>query len=591
MTQREIISVSNLGKAYAIYERPIDMLKEAVTGRKRHDTFWALRDINFKMFQKDRVGVIGANGSGKSTLLKIITGHLQPTLGSVRVEGNVSAMLSLNTVLNLEETGLANIRFNLILNGCPKAQVDAKTEEIIEFTELGPFIYAPVKTYSSGMNAKLAFAITTAIEPDILVIDEVLSVGDAYFMGKATRRMMELCARGNGLLFVSHSTSAVQMLCDKVLWMENGSVRMYGAADYVIKCYEEDYRRQEDQATRLGNASRIANLALTATVDDLMSPGAFRFRLVGNNARSILADTHYVSRISIIHSGGLIEDVPLELPNSPDQSGSRLDVISSEWGRLYEHHQRECRALSPKTGKRGGGHVLLQAPVYGRTEVEFLVEIETCSLGAFETLTLESIDLKSGLWSRSELLEKRATGDGWEVLRFGVKMTDMGEVDLARLAANVEAMTRPPVSISDASIMVSGAEVNVLTERQPFSIRVRLRTKEVVAQADIGIKIMRGDGVYVFWQSSGLVGHNVSNISGEFEVEFTFEENNLGAGDYSLTAYVANEWDFPANYPYSEIYDRKVGCLQFKVLPDISGIDMGLLNQRAAVRIFRNDDV
>ena len=169
-------------------------------------------------------------------------------------------------------------------------------------------------------------------------------------------------------------------------------------------------------------------------------------------------------------------------------------------------------------------------------------------------------------------------------------MADMGEVDLARLVANVEAMTRPPVSIRDASLMVSGAEANVLVERQPFSVRVRLHSKEKVAQTDIGIKIMRGDGVYVFWQSSGLVGQEVLNVNGDFEVEFCFDENNFGSGDYALTAYVANGWDFPANYPYSEVYDRKVGCLQFKVLSETSGLDMGLLNQRAAVRILRNDE-
>jgi lipopolysaccharide transport system ATP-binding protein len=590
MSQREIVTVNNLSKAYSIYSRPLDLLKETLTGRNCHDTFWALRDINFKMLQKERIGIIGANGSGKSTLLKIITGHLSPTIGSVKIDGNISAMLSLNTVLNLDETGLENIRFNLILNGCPKGQLGIKTEEIIEFTELGPFIYAPVKTYSSGMNAKLAFAITTAIEPDILVIDEVLSVGDAYFMGKATRRMKELCDRGNGLLFVSHSTSAVQMLCDKVLWMENGSVRMFGEASYIIKCYEEDYRRQEDQITRLGNASRTANLATTASVDDLLIPGAIRLRLVGCNDRSVLADTHYINKILVKYPSGLVENVALELPSSLEKSGNRLDVVFSEWGRIYEHDKRECRLLSPKTGKRGGGHILLETPVSEVFAEEISVEIVSCSLGKYEDLVLESINLDTGMWERCKVVEKRKSAGIWEVTQFAVPVPNMKEIDISGLITKVEALTKPSITISGVVIIVAGNEVTALIERQPFLMRVRLISNEPLKGVDIGIKIMRSDGVYVFWQSSGLVGHEIANVDGVLEVDFIFSENVLGPGDYALTAYVANQWDFPGNYPYSEIYDRKVGCLQFKIMPEVPGLDMGLINQRVEVRTSKKNN-
>ena len=152
-----IISVENLSKAYSVYTKPSDIVLEAITGRRRHDDFWALKDVSFSINEKQRLGIIGPNGSGKSTLLKILTGHLPKTTGRVQVNGKISAMLSLNTVLNPEDTGLSNIRFNLLLNGSLKSEIDALVEDIIDFTELGQFIYAPVKTYSSGMNAKLAF--------------------------------------------------------------------------------------------------------------------------------------------------------------------------------------------------------------------------------------------------------------------------------------------------------------------------------------------------------------------------------------------------------------------------------------------------
>jgi ABC-type polysaccharide/polyol phosphate transport system ATPase subunit len=590
MTQHEIIAVRNLSKAYSIYQRKIDILKEAMTGKNHHDIFWALRDINFKMLQKDRIGIIGANGSGKSTLLKIITGHLSATSGTVKVEGNISAMLSLNTVLNLDDTGLENIRFNLILNGCPNNQLNIKTEEIIEFTELGPFIYAPVKTYSSGMNAKLAFAITTAIEPDILVIDEVLSVGDAYFMGKATRRMKELCDRGNGLLFVSHSTSAIQMLCDKVLWMENGSIRMFGVTNDVIKAYEDDYRRQEDQITRLGNAERIASMANSASVEDLINPDVLRLRLVGRNDRSILVDTHYIADISVVYPNGVIQKVPLEMPSSLEKSGSRLDVISSEWGRMYEHDNLECRLLSPKTGKRIGGHIFIDITTPEDKISEIKVEVKTCSLGKFEDLVLEYINLDTGMWERCEILNKQVGVNNWITTFYKVKIQNLKESDYSELLSKVESSARPPVSISSAKIITSGAEASALVERQPFAVRICLLANESVEKVDVGIKIMRSDGVYVFWQSTGLVGQEINNINRSNEVDFIFSENIFGAGDYALTAYVANQWSFPENYPYSEVYDRKVGCLQFKILAEIPGLDMGLLNQRVNIQISEAAD-
>jgi lipopolysaccharide transport system ATP-binding protein len=436
------------------------------------------------------------------------------------------------------------------------------------------------------MNAKLAFAITTAIEPDILVIDEVLSVGDAYFMGKATRRMKELCDRGNGLLFVSHSISAVQMLCDKVLWMENGSVRMFGEASYIIKCYEEDYRRQEDQITRLGNATRATNMANIATAEDLISPDVLRLRLVGKNDRSILVDTHYIAGISVVYPGRSKYRVPLEIPVSLEKNANRLDIISSEWGRIYEHNKRECRLLSPKTGKRSGGHILLEMPVAKDAVNEIKIEVESCAISKFEDLVLESINLDTGMWECCEIVNKQRADQNWETTTFNVKIPNIKDANFSTLLSKVEALSRPPVSISSARIIASGVEATTLVERQPFSVRICLVINELVEKMDVGIKVMRSDGVYVFWQSAGFIGQEIQNtVTGDFEVEFNFTDNIFGAGEYVVTVYVANQWSFPANYPYSEVYDRKVGDLQFKIIPEIPGLDMGLLNQRVDVKL------
>ena len=301
MTRKPVISVQNLSKAYSIYARPRDMLLEAIFGGSRHDVFWALRDVSLDVLEGQRIGIIGPNGAGKSTLLKILTGNLSPTSGTVQVTGKVSAMLSLTSFLNPDQTGLENIRFNLIVSGAPRADIPQLTEEILDFTELGAFIHAPVRTYSSGMSARLSFGISTAITPDILVVDEVLGAGDAYFSAKATVRMIELCEQGRALLFVSHAMNAVQLLCDTAIWMDKGQIREIGPIDEIARRYEADFRREEDEHLREGNAVRRSALANKVLPAEIGRPDVWRLRLSGPQGRVV--DTHYVRRIEVDFGG------------------------------------------------------------------------------------------------------------------------------------------------------------------------------------------------------------------------------------------------------------------------------------------------
>ena len=176
-------------------------------------------------------------------MLQVIAGNIAPTSGSVSVNGKISSLLSLTPVWNDEDTGLDNIKFNLLVQGVPEKKIASITEDIVDFTELGAALYRPVKTFSSGMSARLAFAIATAIEPEILIIDEVLGAGDGYFAAKAMRRMRAMCEKGRALLFVSHATAAVRQLCNTCMWLENGAVKDAGPADEVLRRYEEDMLR------------------------------------------------------------------------------------------------------------------------------------------------------------------------------------------------------------------------------------------------------------------------------------------------------------------------------------------------------------
>jgi lipopolysaccharide transport system ATP-binding protein len=581
------VVVEGVSKAFAVYSRPSDMLREMVGGRKRHDTFWALRDVNFTVPVGDRVGIIGPNGSGKTTLLRIITGNLQPTSGSVKVNGRVSGMLSLTTTLSPEETGLSNIRFNLLLNGCSRGSIDRLVEEIVEFTELGPFIYAPVKTYSSGMSAKLAFGIATSIEPDILVVDEVLSVGDAYFAGKANKRMLDLCDRGRALLFVSHSNAAVQMLCKTVIWMDNGGIRCMGPAEHVLKLYEEDYRRQEDEKTRGGNRERMRSAGSLATLTALGDVPVYRLRFVPDSQAHAFEDTHYVRRVALRAEPYAATDLPLSIvPETDEGTVAALDLLDSEWGRLYSRSGHDTRILAARAGKSHGGQVVVRPP--GRTGDSWSVglTVEYQSLLGRERLTCEVLDYRTGQWVRADAGRTKDLGEGWSSLEVDVAIPLVDDERYRQTLDQLTDAARPDVEIVEARLRTQdGIPASVVREREPFAIEVDVVVNRPTPRYDVGIKIMRSDGVYVFWQSSGIGRDNLVGVPGGAAVRFSFDPNLLGAGQYAVSVYVADGWDYPANYPYNEVFDRKVNAVIISVTKEWPEVDFGLLNVRAPITI------
>ena len=581
-----VISVQGLSKAFQIYQKPADMMLELITGKRRHDLFWALKDISFEVNEHDRIGIIGANGSGKSTLLKILSGNLQATSGSAVVRGKISAMLSLATSLNPDETGLSNIRFNLMLNGCPKNRIAQVTEEVIEFTELGAFIYQPVKTYSSGMNAKLAFGIATAIDPEILIVDEVLSVGDGYFVSKAMKRMVNLCERGKALLFASHAISAVQLLCNKVIWMENGVVRMMGPSEHVLKLYEEDFRRREDELSRAGNKTRIEEMEGSGRMEDLLSADVLRLRLIAEGG-GVFHDTHYIRRLvcRARESGAVIAE--LDMVDALDRADHRLglDLYHSEWGRPFERHGSTCRTLAPRTGKSRGGHFAIQVPPGVADEMQVQIEFESQGLAGGERLVAEYLNYETGNWEPAQPTGEESLEGQWSRVGAVAKFKVVDTSRLAAIRTMLEQRALPQVQIVDVDLVSDGVSSRVIRERAPFAIVVKVKANRPTEVADASIKIMRSDGVYVFWQSSGMVGANLQNISNEQVLSFDFGVNELGAGNYQLSAFTANGWSFPANYPYSEVFDRQVSCLQFTVVPEMPALDFGVLNLRVPVRI------
>ena len=241
------ISITNLGKYYGIYSKPRDRLKQFILprlmrliGMESRDyfrEFWAVRNVSFEVRRGETVGIIGRNGSGKSTLLQMICGTLTPTSGSVETHGRVAALLELGSGFNPDFTGRENVYLNGSVLGISREEMDSKIADILAFADIGDFIDQPVKTYSSGMFVRLAFSVIAHIEPDILVIDEALAVGDAFFQSKCAAAMRNMMSRGTTILFVSHDTHAVKALCDKAILMDSGSVVAMGETGVVIEKY------------------------------------------------------------------------------------------------------------------------------------------------------------------------------------------------------------------------------------------------------------------------------------------------------------------------------------------------------------------
>ncbi len=236
----DAIRVENLSKTYPLYAHKADRFKEALHpfGKKYHRDFYALKDVSFRVPRGEAMGIIGKNGSGKSTLLKILSGVLAPSSGIYRVNGRLASLLELGTGFNAELSGIENIYFNASLLGLSKKETDAKLDDILAFADIGDFIRQPVRTYSHGMYMRLAFAVIAHVDADILVIDEALAVGDAFFVQKCMRFLRKFKETGT-LLFVSHDMAAVRALCPRAVWLESGKIRAQGAAKEIGEAYFE----------------------------------------------------------------------------------------------------------------------------------------------------------------------------------------------------------------------------------------------------------------------------------------------------------------------------------------------------------------
>jgi ABC-2 type transport system ATP-binding protein len=249
--KKKAIVLNHIGMKFSLGKEKIDSLKDyiikAIKGEIHEDEFWALKDIDLTIYKGERVGILGLNGAGKSTLLKVIAGVFKPTEGTIEKHGKIAPLLELGAGFDKEYTGRENIYLYGAVLGYSKKFIDEKFDEIVEFSELGDFIEVPVKNYSSGMRSRLGFSIATVVAPKILILDEVLSVGDAKFRRKSEKKIMSMFDSGVTVLFVSHSLAQVKRLCNKAMILDHGRLVAYGDIDEVSPIYEQMIEGREDE--------------------------------------------------------------------------------------------------------------------------------------------------------------------------------------------------------------------------------------------------------------------------------------------------------------------------------------------------------
>ncbi|MCQ9424323.1 ABC transporter ATP-binding protein [Pseudomonas sp. LJDD11] len=392
-----IIELASIAKMYRIFRSPRHRMIEALglpVARSAYDEFWATRNLTLTINPGERVGLIGRNGAGKSTLLKLIAGLIQPTEGHLNVRGKVQALMELGTGFHPEFTGRANVLSSLAYQGVTGARARKLLEDVLDFAELDEFIDKPVKTYSSGMYSRLAFAAATAVRPEILIIDEILGAGDAYFAGKSAKRMRALTAEGSTVLFVSHDMSAVQMICDRAIWIERGCIVADGDPIEIGRAYAASIRKQQELRLRAINL-KLSRGELSELLTDSDQHRVSILRLISAN------DTAPVSPLAVYEvrlerHAELIERVRVGEALDDDRSQC-VHLLTAQGYTNWGPPKRDVNGLGFREFKDCGGQfrhapISIKVPLGLGELAEYSVTIRHRGAAAGENLYLQIFD-------------------------------------------------------------------------------------------------------------------------------------------------------------------------------------------------------
>lgn len=582
------ISLSGVNKAFRRFQHPgwraLDALGWPVS-RSRYDVFQALSDINLNITRGEKVALIGRNGAGKSTLLRLISGQMRADSGEIQVSGQVQALMTLGTGFHPDFTGIENIRSALSYQGTSPSMMDECIEEIADFTELDAFLQRPVKEYSAGMYARLAFAVATTITPEVLIIDEILGAGDAYFLGKCIQRMKALTCQGATILFVSHDISSVQMLCDRGIWLESGRVRQDGPLLPVSKAYLASVREEEERRVRAKSMS-LTRRQLSA----LTSAGGQNslLRLIGPEGTPPL-EPLLVHAVRYGDAQGMLGCIDMD---GAQASGSCLivDAQFMNWKRVPCAAGRSCWAFGDFGGRYQ--HAPLQVvwpngiPAGAWIQLELRGSDGQCAL-------LEQYDPVQGQYcSLAEIT--CGGGEDWQTVRATLQTdASLEQSESAGLLADLQELSSDDrYGTGEARITgfgffdADGTRRHTLISGDPAFAVIAFEATQPVLDPVPVVAIYRPDGTCAMQVIASLSDQRFERLEGRGGIRVDFSPLLLGPGDYLVSIALFHELNLasavePASY---DLHDR---CHALKVLPPPGiHVQIGIVNQPAQWKLI-----
>lgn len=598
------IAIQELGKMYKLYRRPMDKVFDAfgldrwLFWRKNYyQEFWALRNVNLEVYCGERLGIIGRNGAGKSTLLKIITGNVYPTEGRVQLSGKIQALMELGTGFHPEFTGRENIYASLAYQGLKPAKIREKEEEIIEFAELEDFIDQPIKTYSAGMYTRLAFSTATIVEPEILIIDEVLGAGDAYFAGKCMERMKRLTYEsGATVLFVSHDLGSVQSLCERVIWIDRGRIVRQGEPLTVIKDYSRQVRQEDEARLRARDLKVLKkHSVLLDRHEDVYTN--LLFRLVSEDGVPPVVGPRIYS-IALWQNQQKIASIDVGAPmdNSPDHLHYILDAPGyMDWSPASRDQQGSYREYKDMKSKYRHAPFEFAIPKTHLTkdlnkqpicvELELSINTGTIAIDAHDGKNYIRLGcVESIIGQKNQKRIFKLPYSLFALKNFLIKDTISNSENQLTLTQTNQSLYSHEYGSGDVRITAirlydsNDKENRILQANQPMRVEIGFETSENLYNPVFVFCIYLPDGKCASqWiSSSKQMGYDILNGSGT--VSFQVEKLLLGRGAYVASVAIFKELRTDGTEGASyHVLDR---CIHFQILTELdNNIDWGICLQ------------
>jgi len=592
------IELRNVSRMFKLHQRPFYRLVELFgwhTSKSAYEEFWALRDINLIVPRGEKLGIVGRNGAGKSTLLKLVAGQLKPTTGYIRVNGKVHALMELGTGFHPEFSGRENVISALAYMGIIGKEAQQKLFEIIEFSELEDFIDQPLKTYSSGMYARLAFAIATSVEPEILIVDEILGAGDAYFNAKATERMLKLTGGETTVLFVSHDLASVQRLCNRCIWLEQGQIIMDGIPLNVTKAYYADIRKREERRLKAKNM-RLSLQNLTGVLAEDNKQLIFHF--IGEGGRPPKGKVP-IHRVRLWYQSELLEEIKVGAPmDNNSQSRAFLFThprymnwsepfkLDGKWVRNFEDHggiYQHAPGAFLLTDYAINGDLIIEVE-YKDTIVGHIL-LEVYDGNSYVPLGLLPLE-KSQRWRqekfqilRSVLQQLHQPREKESVYPKDAEDSVASQkINNSNIPAGYDIYGSGEVKITRFEILNRYEQERYVFHRgESLTFRFHYQAKQRIQNPIFVVAVYRTDGLLATQLITSERDLTIPELEGNGTFDFILDPLLLGEGEYIVSAAIFKQVDLASRLenPAYDLHDRKY---HFKVLQPLEvKVELGII--------------